>query len=516
MRRPTLRASTILSVTLIGLSFILLSSLAGNYFRQAALDAQVTSLSRIIEVAAQELLRDLQHNALSLGASINSSNALARALKGGDDTTVSQLLDDPFVTGFAGATDTDLMKIRIYDLNFRLRHQSRQGDQKLGEELPPHLLALAASRRGTERLKAIGGLWLSSHGPRYSVLLPMGGLRISGYTEVVFDPRYTLQAVSEMTRMPVTILLPGDQYTPPQYNSAHQMVLPIEYLLFGDDGQAAYRMVGLENIDQFNQDMLQTQWLTVIGFLTLIFGIMFITLWLLRIGLFTPLRNLLCGIEAYSQGELDTTIKPAGLAEIYTLGKTFNEMLQRIRNDIRQLENYSTIDSLTGIANRRLFDTTLEQALSHAKRAQVPLSLLYIDIDYFKHYNDHYGHPAGDHALQQVAQEIAGSARRDTDLVARIGGEEFAMLLAETELGGAYQVAERLLQAIAELAIEHRASKISDHLTLSIGIASMLPTTETQCCEYVKLADKALYRAKSEGRNRVVVAEAAAAQSSLS
>ncbi len=133
-------------------------------------------------------------------------------------------------------------------------------------------------------------------------------------------------------------------------------MLPIEYTLIGDDGIAAYRMIGLENINKLNQDMLQTQWFTVIGFLTLIFLILLLSLWLLRIGLFTPLRNLLLGIEAYSQGKLDTTIKSGGLLELYTLGNAFNDMLKRIRDVIQELERHSTLDGLTSIANRRYFD----------------------------------------------------------------------------------------------------------------------------------------------------------------
>lgn len=507
MKRFTLRTSTIISVTLIGLSFILLSSLAGNFFRQAALDAQVTSLSRIIEVASQERLRDLQHHALNLGTSINSGDHLATALRSNDQAAVIAALDDPFITGFVGTTDVELMKVRTYDLELKPLYQSSHGEQQLAFKLPPYLYATASRRHGAERLKAIGGLWVSPQGPRYSVLLPIGGLHIRGYTEVVFDPTYTLQSVSEMTSMPVTILQADEPYSPPQRDQQQNVVLPIEYMLLGDDGRIAYRMVGLENINKFNQDMLQTQWLTVIGFLALIFSILLAALWLLRVGLFTPLRNLLRGIEAYSRGELESAIKPGGLAELHTLGTTFNEMQQRIRDDIRELERYSTIDGLTGIPNRRLFDKRLEQELSHAKRLKCPLSLLYIDIDYFKLYNDHYGHLGGDEALQKVAQTVASMARRDTDLAARLGGEEFAILLPDTLQENARLIAEALLLAVANLEIPHERSESNDHITLSIGVASLIPEINTSASDLIELADRYLYRAKSEGRNRVVVAD---------
>jgi diguanylate cyclase (GGDEF)-like protein len=365
---------------------------------------------------------------------------------------------------------------------------------------------LAIQRRGVERLKAISALWVSANGPLYSVLLPIGGLHIAGYIEVVIDPRYTLQGVSEMTSMPVTILLPGETYHIPRKMKGKSVVLPIEYTLIGDDGQAAYQMIGLENIDKFNRDMLQTQWITVIGFLALIFCVLLLALWLLRIGLFNPLRNLLHGIEEYSEGKLDTTIKPGGLRELYTLGTTFNEMLQRIRDDIRELERFSTIDGLTGIPNRRYFDQCLEHEMSHARRLSSNLSLLYIDIDYFKDYNDRYGHLGGDEALQQVARCIAEMAKRDTDVAARLGGEEFAILLPDTEAENARLLAENLRLAIAHLEIEHQASKVADYLTLSIGVACLVPQRETSSSDLLETADKALYRAKSEGRDRVIVA----------
>lgn len=510
MQRLTLRGSTIIGVSLIGLSFILLSSLAGNFFRQAAVDAQVASLSRIIEVASREVLRALQHHAINLGASLNSDNQLARALQqaagGASAESLLAILDDPFLTGFVGAPDVELRKLRIYDLALRPLYQSRHGDGQLPFHLPPTLHTTASRRSGAERLKAVSGLWLSSSGPLYSVLIPIGGLRISGYIEVIFDPKFTLEGVSEITSMPVSIHRPEERYSPTLSDGQKKVVLPIEYTLYGDDGQPAYRMVGLEDIDKFNQEMLHTQWLTVIGFLTLIFGILLLALWLLRIGLFSPLRDLMRGIEEYSQGRLDTTIQPGGLQEIHTLGNTFNQMLQRIRDDIRELERYSTTDGLTGIPNRRYFDQCLEHETSHARRHASPLALLYIDIDYFKPFNDHYGHLRGDEALIKVAHCIATMARRDTDVAARLGGEEFAILLPDTLAENARLVAEALRLAVAHLEIGHERSKVADHLTLSIGVATLIPEVDTRANELLARADQALYRAKSEGRNRVIVA----------
>lgn len=511
MRRLSLRGSTIFSVTLIGLLFILLSSLAGNYFRQAALDAQTKSLSRIIEVASYEVLRKLQRHAINLASSINSHNNLSSALrpmqKSDNSHLVIAALNDPFITGFVGAPDVELVKIRLYDLDLNPIQQSSLGRKELHFDIPSHLQALAGPRKDIERLKALSELWVSAaDGPFYSVLLPIGGLRIDGYIEIVFDPRFTLQSVSEITRMPVTILLPHESYTSPNSQDENSPLLPIEYTLNGDDGKAAYRLIGLEDINKFNQDMLQTQWLTVIGFLTLIFCILLLALSLLRIGLFTPLRNLLLGIEQYSQGDLDARIKPSGMLELFTLGNTFNELLQRIRDDIRELERHSTIDGLTGISNRRYFDNCLEHEWNRAVRIRSELSLLFIDIDFFKKYNDHYGHLNGDDCLRQVAEAIASMAKRTTDVTARYGGEEFVILLPDTNNELAIKLAAAIHDEVAKRQLKHAASEVKSIISLSIGIATIHPQPEQSQTSLLDAADKALYQAKADGRDCTVVA----------
>lgn len=176
--------------------------------------------------------------------------------------------------------------------------------------------------------------------------------------------------------------------------------------------------------------------------------------------------------------------------------------LQEVNEELERLAN---LDGLTQIANRRLFDAVLAKEWKRCAREQFPLSLILIDIDYFKDYNDYYGHQMGDTCLIQVAQTIEQVIRRPMDLVARYGGEEFGVILPNTDLEGAIQVAEMIRQAIKQLNIFHAASKISDYLTLSLGIASQIPSPKTLPDELITQADRALYRAKNQGRNRLVV-----------
>ena len=171
----------------------------------------------------------------------------------------------------------------------------------------------------------------------------------------------------------------------------------------------------------------------------------------------------------------------------------------------QELQRQSLEDGLTGIANRRCFDERLEQEWKRAIRTGEYLSVLLLDVDFFKQYNDIYGHQRGDKCLQQVAQAIADAVQRPTDVVARYGGEEFVVILPETDSDGAKQVAERIRQRVLALAIAHSAA--DNHiLSVSIGVATasakMLMTPQ----KLIRTADNLLYQAKEKGRNRVEVA----------
>ncbi|MEM9245289.1 MAG: diguanylate cyclase, partial [Cyanobacteria bacterium P01_F01_bin.153] len=170
----------------------------------------------------------------------------------------------------------------------------------------------------------------------------------------------------------------------------------------------------------------------------------------------------------------------------------------------RKLEQLATMDGLTGIPNRRFFDQTLHQEWSRGQRSGQPLALIVTDIDFFKPYNDHYGHLAGDDCLQQVAQALAKVARRSTDLAFRYGGEEFAIILPNTTLMGAIAVAQQVLDHLWSLALEHAHSKVAKQVTLSLGIASFVPSLPQDPDDLIQRADQALFMAKEAGRNRAI------------
>ncbi len=178
---------------------------------------------------------------------------------------------------------------------------------------------------------------------------------------------------------------------------------------------------------------------------------------------------------------------------------------QQLKRLNEELQRMSILDELTGIANRRFFNILITQEWGRAARAVLPLSMMLIDIDFFKYYNDYYGHPQGDKCLQQVAGTLNALTRRPGDCVARYGGEEFVVLLAHTGLRGAALVAETLRKSIEDLKLEHACSPVRDRVTISVGVASTVPERGSSAEVLLAAADHAAYEAKRAGRNCVRV-----------
>ncbi|MCH8499251.1 MAG: sensor domain-containing diguanylate cyclase [Marinobacter sp.] len=174
----------------------------------------------------------------------------------------------------------------------------------------------------------------------------------------------------------------------------------------------------------------------------------------------------------------------------------------------KELEELSFKDGLTGVANRRMLDSVLELEWSNARRSRQPLSLIMLDIDYFKQYNDHYGHIAGDDCLKAVAGLLEQAATRARDFVARFGGEEFVLVLPETSAEAAIKVAERCQRLLLKAQLPHAASPVSQLVTISIGLGTCVPSGADDVKDFVEAIDQRLYSAKEQGRNCCVAAGA--------
>ncbi len=174
----------------------------------------------------------------------------------------------------------------------------------------------------------------------------------------------------------------------------------------------------------------------------------------------------------------------------------------------KQLEEYSYQDGLTGIANRRFFEDSYQREWLNAQREQQPLTLMLLDIDYFKQYNDYNGHILGDACLKQIAQLLKKSVSRPRDLVARFGGEEFVLILPDTSQASAIEVVERILQSIRTADICHSTSPLDQRLSVSLGVKTIIPTQKNDKMAFLKEVDQNLYLAKERGRNGYVIQDA--------
>lgn len=238
----------------------------------------------------------------------------------------------------------------------------------------------------------------------------------------------------------------------------------------------------------------------------------------------SPLSKLIATMQLAQAGNYAVRVAHDGNDELTVLSHQFNEMAGRIEHTYEQLEvrvaertqaleqanrqlaALSLTDSLTGIANRRRFDDVLVNEIHRAARSLQPLALMMIDVDFFKSYNDYYGHQDGDVCLRQVAQLLQSYVRRAGDMVARYGGEEFVLLAADSDVGPTLDLAEDIRQGVEALALPHLKTPLSSGcVTISVGVVVIVPDDRQSMASFIRMADQAMYRAKNTGRNQVAL-----------
>ena len=264
---------------------------------------------------------------------------------------------------------------------------------------------------------------------------------------------------------------------------------------------------------QINRNTQITVLLCILALLATILIGLLITRWLTQ-----PLLQLNSTAKEIAKGEWNKTIELDRADVIGDLSRSFSTMARQLKEAFttleqrieertielvqlnQELQQLAHVDGLTQAANRRYFDRYLEKEWQRLAREQQPLTLILCDVDYFKLYNDTYGHQAGDRCLQQITQVLTQATQRPADLVARYGGEEFAIVLSNTDINGAIHLAQKISAALREVQIPHIAAE-KKRVTLSMGIATAIPSSRNTPHLLVAVTDRALYTVKLKGRD---------------
>ncbi len=331
-------------LVVLGTAAVGLSWFSGRLILDGALESQTQTLSRIIGVAGEETLRQVHKQAGDLGSSTQQNSTLRAGFKAGDRGAMRDVLDEQWHQRYVTLGILKLIRLRVYDLDLNLVAESREGASGLPRELPHFLYAQASDRSGADRLKLIGGLWLSPLGPAYSVLVPLGGLRPIGYVEVVADPVHNLRAVEEMIEAPLAIAHPDGKVRYRSEGWAERSggdSLPVAHVFDGADGRPAVRLGAQEDVSELFARNRRTQLTSVAAFAAIIaLGVAF-ALWTLDRQLFQPMRRLMAGMRECAEGNLAVKVDARGLRETSEISRGLRSLVDSLRGEVTTIRSHA-------------------------------------------------------------------------------------------------------------------------------------------------------------------------------
>lgn len=330
-------------VALIGMAAIGLMVLAVIQFRGAALESQARSLIRVIDVGSRDALKELYKHGSDLGDYTVRTNgfreAAVKSIAGDSEakTQVLALFEEQYHQRFVTSGIVKLVKLRLLDLDYKLVAQSQSGDADMSQVLPDFLVGTLKKREGADRVKTVGTLYMDQHRPVYSVVFPMGGLRISGFVEVLLDPTHNLRSIAEELNVPLTVLNDSGQV---QFKSSNwdervgDKTLPVEYVLKDPEGQVVLRLQILEDMSDLFASMARTQIGMLISFVAVMAITMLGAMLLLSKHLFGPANELVKAMKRCSEGDLSFDVSSRGLKELAYLGRSLGELVVSLRTQV--------------------------------------------------------------------------------------------------------------------------------------------------------------------------------------
>lgn len=505
------------TIVLMGVLGLALALTTGEIYQYQTLENERTALEELVQTSVGEQLHDLEERARDLGLALQSQTEFRRALASGrHDMLVLQLVNQ-FRQYFVTANIIKLEKLVVYDANYRPLGTANAGALAADNDAPgcPALIERARPRTGAERLRSWTALCLNHHQARYAILVPAGGLKPTGYIEVVTDPVPVLAHIESTLGFPVRIRDARDR---PVYRSeawpppnAMQHVLVAEHALTTADGEPLLKIAVMRDVAQLQQGLAKTRWLVMtLAIATTLIGVI-LAFYILEKTTLQPLNNLALQLRRVGSNKdhLGEQVEPGGIAEIRELGEDFNQMARELDRLYGSLEHMAFTDPLTNLPNRARFRDSLEESVRQYTLAHQPFALFLMDLDRFKVVNDTLGHQIGDLLLQEVSTRLR-SVLRESDtvarlnnetivglegkMVARLGGDEFAAILPRvSSIDDASAVAHKLLLSMQDPFLV-RGHAIS--IGISIGIA-LYPQHGVDIDTLMQRADTAMYFAKN-------------------
>ncbi len=335
---------TVLGLLAVGV--VSVSLFGANSFKVAALESQKKAVSRMVGIAADQATAAMHQNAVDMvGAFEKGLRSVVKKVSRdtADQDRKNQLitqLDEFFHQRFATTGILNLSKMRLYDKDFNFMAASREGLKGLGEKLPDELAKAAKSRKGAERLKTLSYTWLSEQGAMYSMLMPVGGLRVIAYLEVVVNPVLSLQSVADISQLPLTITTPGGEqlFRSEQWASKENATsLSISYVLKSDQGKPALQLTVLDDLTEYYGHMEHAQLVIVGAMLLLIIAGVAASLWVFSRQLFQPMQDMVDNMIRCAEGDLTIQVKSKGLKDILQIDAALAKMVENLREQVASI-----------------------------------------------------------------------------------------------------------------------------------------------------------------------------------
>lgn len=492
LRQPlSLRVLSGMMVLIMGILGMSLAVLTGEIYHRLTLENQRTGLADMAGLAVDEALARLEEKSRSLGLSVQSSQEFERALRVGDYAAIQSLLDDQFHQYFVTAGEIRLIQLRLFSPGFELLAGSGEGARSFPPQVAacPGLMERAARRSGPERLQFISALCTDGL-PVYSLIVPVGGLVLRGYIEVITDPAYSLESLEKALGMPLRLSTDAGLalYRSPNWpaDAALQSRLAVDYPVRDAPGNVVLHATLLSDVGALRDQLGKTRRNILLTACVTTLLVAMGVYWVLRKTALEPIAQLVQRLQNYQLG---------GAAEMAgSLAGAIREF-HDLQDVYQSLDRLAHTDPLTLLPNRTQFRYCLESHSARGRRHGSGFALMIIDLNGFKQVNDRFGHQAGDQLLHEVSRRIS-SVMRSGDMVARLGGDEFGVLLpAVTQRSDAETVASKLINVMrAPL-----CNEICDcEVGLSIGIA-FYPADTQELDTLMSQADAAMYAAKRRG-----------------